>query len=226
MPDQSDEVMRQGRRRLKALLPALRAQAAREAKLGGPVLEPTTGIGQGMMQFLPSARLDALNIYPGEKGGWIADVVLKGVPQGYGNTFGTPVALPHPTREAAEAEGRRLVINVLKEQARLAASPPPAVDPAFVLHGVQVTLPRRFFDTLRDAARGEEVRGYGSQAAARARIDEVVAELMPGGVSAEAIGGLEGEPATLLMAVLAMASMDGVKRHPPGDMAPGERTPH
>ena len=102
------QYLRQGVRRLRQWMPACRAR----------VLTPDepevtysfeSMIAKAQQPHVREKNLEALLIWPGERGGWIVDMVLRNVPPGIANTLGTPVQTPWRTEVEAEDHGRRLL---------------------------------------------------------------------------------------------------------------------
>ena len=204
--------VRKGRKRLKALLPSLRALARKQHSEG---MEAHSGLAESVMPFLTSENsLDSLMIYREPNGGWSADVLLKGVPPGYPDTLGTPLAHPLGSEADALKAGRGIVVSLLRLIENRKGAQLPVKEPVFLLHGLEVQLSSAMFKALKDALGGTEQYGYGSPEAARKRIDEVVDHLMPGGTSLEAMQALSDDDRSMLISVLHMATVSGIHRHP------------
>jgi hypothetical protein len=207
MTRSDDEIMRQGRRRLKNLLPAARAAARRGD--GGP-LQARSGLAHAAWPHFRESNLDALVVYPAELGGWHADLRFKNVPPGIPRAIGTPVSAPLGSREAAEETAFRMLAGVL-------ANMTPAVQrarPVFLLCGFEIPLdPEAFSEVLR--ALPEAGNGYGSAEVACARIREVLEDELPGGVSGDAWMALTNLQRQRVCAVLHMAALSEVYRYPP-----------
>jgi len=199
--------MRQGRRRLKNLLPAARAAARRGD--GGP-LQARSGLARAAWPHFRESNLDALVVYTGELGGWHADLRFKNVPPGIPRAIGTPVSAPLGSREAAEETAFRLLAGVRANRAPAGQQP----RPVFLLYGFEIPLdPEAFNEVL--GALPEAGNGYGSAEAACSRIRELLEEVLPGGVSGEAWMALTDRERQRVCAVLHMAALSEVYRYPP-----------
>jgi hypothetical protein len=126
----------QGRRRLLALLPSARAEAAKtdEGRVEVGVL------GSAQLAYLKEENFVSIEIYPAPLGGWHCDVLLANVPVGVPNVMGTPVQSPLATRDAAEAHSRTLLVTVLK---LMQLPKPEKAEPYFLLYGVGLPLSQK-----------------------------------------------------------------------------------
>jgi len=98
----SGDVVRQGRRLLRDLLPACRAEAQR-----GGGLATGSPLGEALAGRLTEADVEAVLVYRTARG-WYGDVAFKG-----GLSIGTPVDEPLATRAEAEAAARSTLVAFL-----------------------------------------------------------------------------------------------------------------
>jgi hypothetical protein len=198
---------RQGRRLLRELLPWAKAESRKaevETEIG-------SALGRSVVTYLTEDNLDALLIYPAPKGGWHADVVLKSVPPGVPNVFGTPVENPCRTRAEAEERGKDLLVSLLQLAAKNVGAEPAA--PVFMLH--DWTFPLKT-DVLPQALTlmPEFASGYGSPLQASARVEAALDELCPEGFDGKAFDAWPHDKKARLWAVLHIAALSGLFVYP------------
>jgi hypothetical protein len=151
-------------------------------------------------------NIEALVIYPAPMGGWHADIVLVDVPPGVANTFGSPVAQPHKTREKAEESALALLTLVLWLDKQTKPKPKP---PAFLFYGGAFELSSEMLNHPRAS-------GYGSEVLALERLEMVVSELFGSAEPTKTtITALPVSDKARLLAVLHCAVLDGVFAYPP-----------
>ena len=219
------EELRQGRRRLKALLPLARV-LARSMEYG---MDVRSSIMRAQLPYLVEAHMEALVIYPAPLGSWHVDLLLKRVPPGVANSLGSSSGKPEATRDDADKRALRFLAAVLAT----GQQPAPAPDPAFVLHEIAIPLPRELYDKAAEASAGG-LAGYGTHELARQRVADTVAQTFPRGFTVEALNALSRVELAQLMTVLLIATLNGVFRYPfPADGTPSGhvdaaalRTPH
>lgn len=209
-PPPSDTEMRQGRRLLRALLPQARALARKE----GVRFRSMSELGQVNLSHIREDSLDAVLIYPAPLGGWHCDVVFRDLGHGLPRAMGSPVHMPHKTRAEAEESAVHRVAGLLAAAMENARSGTDPKEPVFMLHDVCVTLPSKVFAKLESLA-PHLMRPYGSAEGAIARLEETLAELLPGGVTLEAIQALPKARRIQLRAVLQGCALHGVLVYPP-----------
>jgi len=106
-------------------------------------------MGEAMLEYAKPGNLEALVVYRTEKG-WYADLVLRKTPIGASNVMGTPISMPHPTREEAERGADQVLVMALmgwlrhKEQRR--GAPAREDMRAFKLHGYEFDIPGAVVD--------------------------------------------------------------------------------
>ncbi|MFG6572146.1 hypothetical protein ACGYLO_11130 [Sulfitobacter sp. 1A13353] len=97
----SDKQMKDGRARLKRLLPEARAYARKAMRNPDIQMQINTAKGMATQRFIRADNFRALVVYRTPRG-WYADLLLKQVPPGVSDVMGTPMSMPHETREEAE----------------------------------------------------------------------------------------------------------------------------
>ena len=196
-----------GRRRLQEWLPAARAEAA----AGDAGLTDLSPLARAQEPYVTEANLDAVLIHPGRLGGWHADVVLKSVPLGVGNSIGTAVEKPSATREEAEHLGRTLLVMCLVHERRARAMPPVAPAPApFVLYGCAVPLSGEGMLTaaILNGDRRPAPEMLGPAIAGLVRLS------CPGGFTLAAYEALPGSVRDQLLGWLHLAALGGMHAYP------------
>jgi hypothetical protein len=104
-------VMREGKQRLRKLLPVAKDRLKNADNIIG--VEVVTALAKAQAQHCREDNLGAVTIYPAPLGGWHADVILRWTPPGVPNSMGSPVGNPYPTRERAEQAALDLLTTVL-----------------------------------------------------------------------------------------------------------------
>jgi hypothetical protein len=202
------EEYRQGRRRLRELLPWARA----EAKKPGAEIRGKSALYDTTAAYVTEDNLEALLIYPAPLGGWHCDVMFKDVPPAVPNCMGSPVATPFRTRAEAEDHGKWLLVSLLT----IAQQPKGNGNPVFLLYGAVLRL---LPEAIAAAARAEPDsvdRGYGSKEHAVNRIKETLAEVCPEGFTVDAFNKtMAREKKARLLAVLHIAALSGLFAYPP-----------
>lgn len=202
---------RRGRAVLERLLPLAQAKAAAEPI---PLEEvDLSEVARVQMQYIRPDNLAAVVIHPAELGGWSCDVLLKSVPPGVSNVFGTPANQPHRTEEEAEESALPLLAFVLSLAAAVQAEPPKGR--VFEYFGFAMPMPEHLLRFMEERTAENPNLRYGSGEGARERLDEVTAKLFPGDrVDEETLNGLSRERLTELSVVLCMAALEGMFRFP------------
>lgn len=155
-------IKREGRKRLKKLLPA----AMREAKkrLGDGSFEAQQSLmADVVIRHAEPSNLDGVMVYRTERG-WYADLVMREVPLGASNVMGTPADMPRMSREEAEKDGYQVLVAALfgwmrsKEDANSSSHGDVRV---FKLHGRDFPIPGNVVDSARAAleGRGDIIEG-------------------------------------------------------------------
>lgn len=171
---------------------------------------PLTGLGKATFNAMTMDNLDAILVYQGPRGGWHCDIVLKDLPQGVPNSFGTRVETPCKTREEAEQIGRILLAGVLGH-IKTRQKPEKPV-PVFLLHGAEFKLLPKIFDLTSRVM--QDGGPYKTVIGAIARIESVLEQLFPGGFDPEAFNKMDRDRQILLLSVLHGATLAGVFRYP------------
>jgi hypothetical protein len=209
-----DLMYQQGQRRLKQLLPWARAEAKRVA--GTAEYKISSPLAEASMPYVTEDNLDALVIYPAPLGGFHADIVLKQVPPGMSDCFGTPVGSPCKTFAEAEESGKRSLVMALLVAADNVRNKTKQGDPVFWLDDwvfkLSAELLQKAMDTF-GVTRHEA--GYATEEIAIQRIEEIKADLFPNGMTKASIDGLSKDDRARLLTVLHMAAMTGIFVYPP-----------
>ena len=202
------ETIAQGRRRLKQLLPVCRAEAKRNSKDAGMIMNP---LGERVSQYLTETNFDALVVYPAKLGGWHAELLLKRVPPGIPNAMGTPSDSPARTQAEAEERGKEILVAMLhaaqanEGEAETRAEKPPV----FLLY-------EWVFDLNPDIlAQGVLEPDEGNAGRALAMIEEELSDLAPDGFEGGAFPSWGAEDQFRLLMALHIAAVAGVFRYPP-----------
>jgi hypothetical protein len=209
----SPETLARGRRLLKSLLPKAKAMVRNGENAG--TLEARSALARSAMAHINEKNLDALMIYemPTGSGCWHADIILKKVNAGVSNSFGSPASSPLFSREEAIQFGVDLLATIIGSD--FAAKNAKAAQKdvrAFLLHGVEFEIPGKILDELSMVP--ELLNNYGSELAARNRLDEVIRTFMPEGLSKEAFDALPLESQLRVISVIGLCMLSGINRHP------------
>lgn len=202
-----------GQQRLKELLPWARDVAD---KSGSEGLKLLSGVGKAWGSHAREDNLDALIIYPGPRGGWHADLVLKKVPAGVTNTLGTQTSKPCRTRDEAIDMGKSLLLSVLVFARRKERQEP--LGPVFHLFDWEIALHGEALEFLQEMSGG--TAQYPDKETTMKRIGDTVTGLFPAGFSKERFDALDKEGKAQLLAVLTMAALSGVMVYPPTEDKP------
>lgn len=215
--DKADAVYRAGERRLRELLPWARA----ESRKGDNSLDVKSALGGAAVTYVTEDNLDAFLIYEGPRGGWHADIVLKSVPPGLPDTFGTKVEAPCRTRAEAEATGKDILVSLLATAAKNSAEPPAKAEPVFILNGWKFPL----FSEPLVIGRAMGLDDYGTKLQAYARVERVLDELCPEGFDGHAFNKWPLDKQAQLLAVLSIATLSGLFVYPMRQDAPPSSAP-
>jgi hypothetical protein len=197
--DQHSMTREQGRDLLQSLLPWAREEAERLRSSGEIYIG---ALARAQVAYVTEENLEALVIYEAPEGGWHADVVLKEVPSGVPNCFGSPTEDPLPTYDAAMEIGKKTLVMLLV----LAATDMEAGPPVFILDGNVFELS---VDILAWA------HGYGSPERAAERLKVyLAAHFRDGAFDGPAYLALPRNDRNQLLTILHMAAVDGLFRYP------------
>lgn len=201
------EEYRQGRRRLRDLLPAAKAAVANDE---GEV-RATSAIATAMRGNVTEANFDAVVVVPAPLGGWHCDLMFKDVPPGVPNAIGSPVETPFRTRAEAEAHAKILLVTMLK----LLQLPKGDPTPVFQLYGCAFKMLPEAVESVRRVL-GDDELAYGSREVAIERIRDILTELCPTGFNVDDFNKRWPPIARAkLLTVLHMSVLSGVFRYPP-----------
>ena len=197
---------REGRQRLVAWLS--------EVEDSDDMVEPLSGLAKATFNAMTMDNLDAILIYQAPKGGWHCDLVLKDMPPGVPNSFGTRVETPCKTREEAEEVGRGLLAaTIIHIKARQKPEKP---TPVFLLHGAEFKLLPEIFEITRQMMPDMLSDGgpYKTAIGAIHRIESVLEQLFPNGFDPDAFNNMDRDRQIVLLSVLHGATLAGVFRYP------------
>ena len=207
----TDEEWRQGRRRLRDLLPAARAHYRNGSKMTKP-----SPIFAATAPYVREDNFYALVVYPAPLGGWHCDLMLKETPPGISNAMGSPAAQPLGTKAEAETMALALLCMALAVQDQYGNSQMPAGKPVFWLNDVVCDLIPAFYEK----ALPHMPPGYNDDrdvinARVAKMLDDVFPEIEPANVSLEHVHALSERDRAKMLAVLHMAAPGGVFTYPP-----------
>jgi hypothetical protein len=177
----SDAIMKDGKKRLKRLLPQA-MKTAKKTRLDENYKVEKSHMASVLVRQAKPGNLVGIMVYRTEKG-WYADLVLRNVGQGNSNVMGTPVDHPHMDKSSAEKAGLHILITALigwmdaKEQAKIK---PTADERVFKLHGHEFSIPGEIIDTVSEAWELYGTKALGDDDDARARIIMNLTEMMGG----------------------------------------------
>jgi hypothetical protein len=104
------------------------------------------------MQYVHRNNLAGVDLFQDNNGKWIADIILKNVPPGYGNRVGTHADHPHATRQEAVETAVCLLSHIVKTSPSAAADVP---DPAFTFFDHAFIVPRVIIERAAQLQRVE-----------------------------------------------------------------------
>lgn len=170
-----------------------------------------SGHGEAVFRYLTRENLEGLHIYPGEHGGWYADITMKDLPPGVPRVIGTPVAMPCATREEAVEQGMAMIEMVLNqiEAGKADRGRDRSGDTIpFSYHGVELQIPLKLLEGLKELQHpGED---YSMQ-----RLEEIGTELFGGAYpTSEITRTFSTDQLARFMSVAGMALLAGVHRWP------------
>ena len=218
MVDISDIAMRQGRRRLAALLPATRAQARRAIESGEPGLKSLSMIAEAALAAVSEDNLFALVVHQAPLGGWSAEVVFRDMPAGISNVMGTPSGHPLETREEAEEAVHAILLGILITVSMGSGRMKP---PVFELHGFSLDL-----DPVALAAAHALGELLPTKEQAGQALEALVANLFPDGVTKERLDSLKETEGVPLLSAIYTASACGLLRYPEPAVLPPKSARH
>jgi hypothetical protein len=213
----TDEEIRQGRRRLKRLLPGARAEARRLLREDGG-LRPGNPVSQSLLEEIEERNLDALVIRSRGAGRWHADLLFRRLPPGLPTVIGTPEADPLGSEAEAASHGALILAAVVKaiEERRMAGDDRGRREIRFFeLHGVSFEFPVPLIEALAAAlaAAPEEIAEVTAEF--RTRLDRRLDRVMGGpGFDGDRWNAAEEEDRIRALADMATLLAVGVFRHP------------
>jgi hypothetical protein len=207
-------IVEAGRRRLEAWLPEAREAAER----GVSEITDMSSIMKAVLPYINEDNFHAVAIYPGPKGGWLADILLKSTPIGISNAVGSPVQTPFETRSEAVTYARGMLERFVALARRNREAPAETQSPAFVLYGYTVVLKSDFLKT----AAALKPADYPKERAI-AMLEEGLAQSAPDGFTGEAFDGWSIGERSFLMTAIHLCTLFGIFRYPLNvDKAPKE----
>lgn len=205
-------------------------QAGRERlrRLLGPVpaewqsirVDETTGTFGAVQPFITRANLDAVVVRQEPSGTWSVDILLKHVPRGISNAFGTVAGAGAPSPAAAEELARELLSVALVVADANAGHPAPRLEvgkpvDVFSLHGIAVDLsPDILADTAAQLARSSPKAVAVCLRDGLETLPRALATWFPDGVTREALRALDVGSAERLLAFLHVLAACGVRSFP------------
>jgi hypothetical protein len=171
MMDYTEKAMKEGKQRLKRLLPQC-LKDAKKSRLDKNFSVEKSLMAHVIVRYAKPSNLQAVVVYRTEKG-WYADLVLKKVGRGNSNVMGTPASHPHMTKAEAEEGARQIMVVAIagwmdfKEQNR---SKPVEDERVFKLHGFDFSVPGKIIDTLSDVWDQQGTTTLGDEEDARGRL--------------------------------------------------------
>ncbi len=213
---------------LAELLPAARADAIAFAADPEFSFEMVSGVGKAALPYMREDNFAGIHIYRAPLGGFHCDLVLKKVPPGVANTFGSPVGAPLPTREEALKYALQVLTGVLA--AVLKHAPNPAdTRPVFEFFGFDLPID----ETLLAAAEkvGDNMAKTLGRPLTPNDIDEMLADMVaehfPRGLTDGFIPNRPFKEKAQVTICIHLAALCGVFRYPPlPDGTPSAHKPH
>lgn len=214
----SEKQMREGRARLAAMQEEAREEARKTLRDPAFEVKNATVLGQSVFSRLKEENLDSLILHRGVKG-WYADVVLKDMPAGIASVFGTPSKHPLPTRAAAEADAKVMLVTVFRailEREQTSRDAAPKDIRPFELYGVTYSLPGEVVERIKPLVdmMPEDFTGTPESVSARliSRVQPFVDE--KGNLDIKGVDGLPQEEKMAMLANMATLLCMGIFRLP------------
>lgn len=212
----TDEEIRQGRRRMKRLLPKARAEARKLLFEDG--LRPGNLLSQNLLDAIEERHLDALVIRRRRSSDWYADILFRKLPAGLPTVIGTPEAVPLASEAEAKSHGAAMLSAIMKsiEERRIGSRDVTCAPSRFFdLHGFEFPFPVPLIEALAAAIATQEDAVPGAIEETMARLDARLEGMMGGEGFDEALWeeGDDGER-TRVLADMALLLAMGVFRHP------------
>ena len=228
MPNMNKKAKIEAQKLLAELLPAARADAIAFAADPELSFEVVSGVAKAALAYMREHNFAGIHIYPAPLGGFHCDLILKKVPPGVANSFGSPVGAPLPTREEALQYGRRMLTGLLSAVLKHAPKPEDA-PPVFEFFGMDLPID----DALLAAA--EKARDNIAKKLGRPLNPNDINEMLGGMVAEHFPGGFTGgfdpnrpfkEKAQITICIH-LAALCGVFRYPPlPNGTPSAHKPH
>jgi len=195
--------------RARKLLQELMPRARQRLQQGKGNLENAalSHIAENMSRVLSVDKLDGIHIYPGPKGGWHADLTLKGMPPGYPTIMGTPKAMPCTSRENAVDQAIWILAAFLQTAADAETSAK-EMEAVFEFDSVALNVPVQLIEKMSSATE-KPTLSY-----VRHRLDEIRQELGTDRITREFVERLDEKRKLGLMSVVLMALSVGIFRWP------------
>ena len=204
--EQERELMREGRQRLRDLLPAARAEVEAGAAWR---YESASAVFEAATPYIREDNFDALVVSPASLGGWHADLHLKRTAIGISDVLGTAVGHPLTTREEAEAVARLLLVLALQVEKHYAQEQTAPRPPAFLLGNLDIALEPAALEAAVLLKKVPETQEEGFQL-----VEAMVAEVFPGGITKASLDSLSLIGLTRVMSVLHRVAPAGVYAYP------------
>jgi hypothetical protein len=199
---------RQARKLLKDLMPDANKRAdeliASEAHV--------TACGRIGESALPWCRIEnvwGVRVYPAPLGGWHADILLEGVPDGLPDALGTPAASPANTQGEAMAIAIHL-IGMAIANSRRERPPEKPKELVFEFHGFEIMIPSEAFELAKPVTQADP----RTPQMMHDRLAQFVEEVFPNGVTSDAMERLEVSGRVRLLTIACMSLAKGIFRYP------------
>lgn len=214
----SEKQMREGRARLAAMQGEAREEARKTLRDPAFEVKNATVLGQSVFPRLKEENLDSLILHRGVKG-WYADMVLKDMPAGLASVFGTPTKHPLPTRAAAEADAKLMLVTVFRailEREQTSRDAAPKDVRPFELHGATYSLPGELVEQIKPILESMPVEISGTPDSVSERLLEQVRPFVDdkGDLDIEAVNRLPSKDQMAMLANMATLLCMGVFRLP------------
>jgi hypothetical protein len=205
-------VDRQERQLARELLEELMPQARERAdELIGDVtlIRAESQIGETTLPWCRIENVWGVRLYPAQFGGWHADILLQGVPEGLPDALGTPASNPAPTRGEALIIAVELVAMAIAKSRREPAPEKPK-HLIFDFHDFEIRIPVEVYDQVRPLALADP----RTREMMLERLAEITEEVFGSGVTETAMNALSEEARNRLMMVVLLSLAKNIFRYP------------
>lgn len=195
------------RRNLRRLLPIAEAKASE----GKGTYEAASAHGDAMRQWVRIENAYGVHIYKTPLDGWIADIELKNVPDGFPKVIGTPVSMPLENRKDCERDAVGMLAMMIHNSSE--KEPEAPTENVFIFHDLTIKLPHETIVKLSQA------RKFMTDVMPQNYVMQRLAEVSEkhGELSEEIMRNMSNKDRDEIVVVCALAMAERIPRWPPSE---------